>query len=59
MVVQAQVAEQANQVKMAGHVIQAQTQENMQKREMGVPEQQLSGEQPAGMEQNIPEEEMV
>jgi len=60
MGVQAQAAQQANQVKLAGHVIQANTQENMQKREMGMPEEQLQGGPPApDIERNIPEEAMT
>lgn len=66
MGVQSQVAEQTNQVKMAGHVIAAQSKENIQKREKGVPEeeipQMMAPQQAqtfsAGMEQNIPEEAM-
>jgi len=61
MSVTAQVAEQTNQVKMAGHVIQASNDQTMQKREMGIPEEELSGGEQQGvpMEQNIPEEEMA
>lgn len=53
--------QQANQVKLAGHVIQADTQETMQKREMGVSEDQLQGgpQQGVAMERNIPEEAMA
>lgn len=61
-----QATDQTNQVKMAGHVIAATSKENIQKREKGVPEEQIpSIGQPQqapsgpGMEQNIPEEEMV
>ncbi len=63
----AQVADQTNQVKMAGHVIAAQSKENDGKRKLGVPEEQIppiippqGAQQPAvpGMEQNIPEDAM-
>lgn len=37
----AAVAEQSNQVKLAGHVIAAQSKENIQKRDQGVPEGQI------------------
>lgn len=58
--IQAQSTSETNQVKLAGHMIQANTQENMQKREMGVPEEQIQGQpsQP-DMERNIPEEAMT
>lgn len=64
MGIKSQDNSQTNQVKMAGHVLAAQTKENSDKRSVGVPEAQipsLSGAQPAaaGMEQNIPESEMV
>jgi len=63
----AQVADQTNQVKMAGHIIAAQSKENDGKRKLGVPEEQIpplmpqQGQDPSqgvGMEQNIPEEAM-
>jgi hypothetical protein len=68
---QAAIADQTNQVKMAGHVIAAQSKENIQKREKGMPEEQIPpimpqqqtpdpGQAPSpGMEQNIPEEAMT
>lgn len=61
MGMQLQAQQQTNQVAMAGHVIAAQTKENIQKREKGVPEEQIQqGAQTGpGMEQNIPEEEMA
>jgi len=60
MGLQLQGQEQSNQVAMAGHLIAAQTKENMQKREKGMPEEQIQqgGESGPGMEQNIPEEAM-
>lgn len=61
MGMQAQTQEQTNQVALAGHMISAQTKENMQKREKGVPEEQIQqGQEPgAEMEQNMPEEAMI
>lgn len=61
--VRSQETTQTNQVKMAGHLIAAQSKENSDKRGAGVPEQQIApitGPQAAQpeMEQNIPEEEM-
>lgn len=66
MGIQAQQTEQTNQVKMAGHIIAAQSKENDGKRKLGVPEAQISPIVPpqapqapsVGMEQNIPEEAM-
>ena len=61
MHIQGVVAEQNNQVKLATAAMQTQSKENMQKRDQGMPEEQI--QQPdqggMGMEQNIPEEEMV
>lgn len=62
--VRSQETTQTNQVKMAGHLIAAQSKENSDKRGAGVPEQHISpitgpqATQPE-MEQNIPEEEMA
>lgn len=67
MGIQAQQTDQTNQVKMAGHIIAAQSKENDGKRKLGIPETQIppiipqQGAAPApqvGMEQNIPEEAM-
>jgi hypothetical protein len=60
MHLQLQGLQQSNQVALAGHVIGAQSQENMQKRDMGMPEEQIQNPQAqsAGMEQNIPEDAM-
>jgi hypothetical protein len=41
MGMQGQMTEQTNQVKLAGHVIAAQSKENMQKRDLGTPEAQI------------------
>lgn len=51
-------ASESNQTKLASQMLQAESQERMQKRELGAPEEpENPGE--VGMEQNIPEEEMA
>jgi hypothetical protein len=60
MGIQAQAMEQTNQTKVLTTAMANESKENMQKREKGMPEEQI--QQPAGspsMEQNIPEEEMM
>lgn len=59
MGMQLQGQQQSNQVAMAGHLIAAQTKENMQKRDSGMSEDQIQNPDAVQTEQNAPEEEMT
>jgi len=57
MGMQAASTTETNQTKVATQMIAAQSQEKMQKRDLGMPEEEEPGE--IAMERNIPEEEMM